>query len=52
MVRWQGVDIQNRLVDYQRLVGYIPEEPRLYTYLTAVEYLELVGGLRDILAPP
>ena len=26
----------------------MPEEPRLYSYLTAVEYLELVGGLHDI----
>lgn len=48
VVRWCGTDIRAQLLDYQRLVGYIPEEPRLYTYLTAVEYLELVGGLRDI----
>ena len=27
---------------------YVPEEPRLYSYLTAAEYLELVGGLRDL----
>ena len=26
----------------------MPEEPKLYGYLTAVEYLELVGGLHDI----
>jgi ABC-2 type transport system ATP-binding protein len=42
------VDIQQQLLEYQRLVGYVPEEPRLYTYLTAPEYLELVGGLRDV----
>jgi ABC-2 type transport system ATP-binding protein len=51
VVRWRGTDIREQLLDYQRLVGYIPEEPRLYTYLTAVEYLELVGGLRDIPRP-
>ena len=45
---WRGIDIQDQLLAYQRLVGYVPEEPRLYAYLTAVEYLELVGGLRDI----
>ena len=47
-VRWDGVNIQQQLLAYQALVGYVPEEPRLYTYLNATEYLELVGGLRDI----
>lgn len=48
LVRWQGADIQPRLLEYQRLVGYVPEEPRLYPYLTAIEYLELLGGLRGL----
>jgi len=48
LIRWRGVDIQQQLLDYQRIVGYVPEEPRLYAYLKAPEYLELVGGLRDI----
>ena len=47
-IRWQGEDIQPQLLDYQRLVGYVPEEPRLYAYLKAPEYLELVGGLHGI----
>lgn len=50
-VRWRGVNIHEQLRDYQRLFGYVPEEPRLYTYLTASEYLELIGGLRDIEVP-
>ncbi len=48
VIRWNGTDIQDQLLSYQHLVGYVPEEPRLYGYLTAIEYLELVGGLRDI----
>jgi ABC-2 type transport system ATP-binding protein len=48
VVRWRGDDIQRQLKDYQALVGYVPEEPRLYAYLTATEYLELIGGLRDL----
>ena len=48
LIRWNGADIQPGLRDFQRLVGYVPEEPRLYSYLTAIEYLELVGGLHDI----
>ena len=47
-VRWRGVDIHDQLLAYQALVGYVPEEPRLYPYLTAIEYLELIGGLRDL----
>ena len=47
-IRWRGIDIQQQLLAYQTIVGYIPEEPRLYTYLSAPEYLELVGGLRGI----
>lgn len=47
-ILWRGRDIQQQLLEYQRVVGYVPEEPRLYAYLTAPEYLELVGGLRDL----
>ena len=50
-VRWQGVDISQQLLAYRALVGYVPEEPRLYPYLTAVEHLELVGGLRGLDGP-
>jgi ABC-2 type transport system ATP-binding protein len=48
VVRWRGTDIHQQLRDYQRIFGYVPEEPRLYHYLTASEYLELIGGLREI----
>jgi ABC-2 type transport system ATP-binding protein len=48
VVSWQGVDIHQQLVAYQSLLGYVPEEPRLYAYLSAPEYLRLVGDLRDI----
>jgi ABC-2 type transport system ATP-binding protein len=33
---------------YKRRIGYVPEEPYLYTHLTALEYLALVGGLRGM----
>jgi ABC-2 type transport system ATP-binding protein len=49
-ILWRGTSIGDQLLEYQAIVGYVPEEPKLYTYLTAVEYLELVGGLRHI--PP
>ena len=52
VIRWRGEDIHRQLREYQRAFGYVPEEPRLYNYLTATEYLELVGGLRGIAATP
>ena len=47
-VTWKGANIHDQLVAYQARLGYVPEEPRLYAYLSAPEYLRLVGGLRDI----
>ena len=47
-VTWRGVDLQPQILDYQARLGYVPEEPKIYAYLTAPEYLELVGGLRGI----
>jgi ABC-2 type transport system ATP-binding protein len=35
-------------VAFRRQLGYVPEEPYLYTHLTAFEYLRLVGRLRNI----
>lgn len=47
-VLWQGRSIFSDLPAYRRRLGYVPEEPFLYTHLTAPEYLRLVGGLRDL----
>jgi len=35
-------------IAFKRRIGYVPEEPYLYTHLTATEYLTLVGRLRGI----
>jgi ABC-2 type transport system ATP-binding protein len=35
-------------IAYRRRIGYVPEEPYLYTHLTAIEYLTLVGRLRGM----
>src|SRR5438876_3369104 len=39
-------------VAYKQRIGYVPEEPYLYTHLTASEYLTLVGRLRGIPQAP
>jgi ABC-2 type transport system ATP-binding protein len=38
-------------VDAQRRLGYLPESPYFYEYLTAAEFLDLVGALFDLPAP-
>ena len=43
-----GQSLADDPVAYKRSIGYVPEEPHLYTQLTAAEYLELVGRLRGI----
>ncbi len=46
MVLYNGQDIQKDLIGYKSLLGYVPEEPHLYSYLTGWEYLRLIGELR------
>ncbi len=43
-----GVDIRDDLVAFKRRLGYVPEEAILYSYLTGLEYLELIGCLRGM----
>ncbi len=43
-----GADIFSNLSAYKAQIGYVPEEPHLYSYLTGPEYLRLVGRLRGI----
>ncbi len=43
-----GRDCHADAVALKRDVGYLPDEPFLYPYLTGLETLELVGGLHGI----
>jgi ABC-2 type transport system ATP-binding protein len=43
-----GLRMSDDPVAYKRRIGYVPEEPHLYTHLTATEYLMLVGRLRGL----
>lgn len=47
-VLFDGKDIRQDLVAYRKVLGYVPEEAHLYTYLSALEYLQLVGRLRGM----
>jgi ABC-2 type transport system ATP-binding protein len=46
LVRIDGRDALDDLPSYKAMIGYVPEEPHLYSYLTGPEYLQLIGRLR------
>ena len=48
VVSFKGRDISADLVAYRQRLGYVPEEPALYGYLSGREYLELVAQLRAL----
>ncbi len=47
-VLFAGSPISEDLVQYRSNLGYIPEEAHLYTHLSGLEYLTLVGRLRKL----
>jgi ABC-2 type transport system ATP-binding protein len=47
-VLFDGGDIHANLAAYRKQLGYVPEEPNLYPFLSGREYLEMVGTLRGI----
>ncbi len=40
-----GLDVQKNPVDVKRLVGYVPESPNIYEFLTGIEYLDFIGDI-------
>jgi ABC-2 type transport system ATP-binding protein len=47
-ILFQGKLIQDDLIAYKRRMGYVPEEPHLYTHLSGTEYLTMVAQLRNL----
>lgn len=45
-VRFQGRDVREDMISFRADFGYVPEDAHLYTYLSGLEYLQLVGRLR------
>ncbi len=44
--------IESDLMAYKQRLGYVPEEPHLYGHLSGLEYLVMVGQLRNLAAAP
>ena len=47
-VLFEGESIRTNLKGYRAAFGYVPEEAHVYTHLSALEYLQLVGRLRSL----
>jgi ABC-2 type transport system ATP-binding protein len=47
-----GEPIQRDLIAYKQRMGYVPEEPHLYAHLSGLEYLVMVGMLRNLPRKP
>jgi ABC-2 type transport system ATP-binding protein len=43
-----GVDVQKDPVTVKQMVGYVPESPRLYEFLTGIEYLDFIGDVYGV----
>jgi len=43
-----GADVRRDLIGFRRNLGYVPEEAYVYPSLTGMEYLQLIGRLREL----
>jgi ABC-2 type transport system ATP-binding protein len=50
-VLFDGREVRLDPLEFRRRLGYVPEEPHLYPFLSGREHLELVGRLREMPAP-
>src|SRR3978361_859628 len=47
-VFFAGRNIHDDLAGFRAQLGYVPEEAHVYTHLSGLEYLQLVGRLRGL----
>src|ERR1700722_161022 len=47
-ILFEGRPIKQDLMAYRQRMGYVPEEPHLYTHLSGLEYLVMVAQLRNM----
>jgi ABC-2 type transport system ATP-binding protein len=40
-----GMDVLSNPMDVKKIVGYVPESPRLYDFLTGLEYLDFIADV-------
>ncbi len=47
-ILFDGVSVSEDPIVWRRRIGYVPEEPHLYTHLSGLEYLLMVAQLRSL----
>ena len=47
-ILFESVPIQGDSIAYRQRMGYVPEEPYLYSHLSGLEFLNMVAQLRDL----
>jgi ABC-2 type transport system ATP-binding protein len=47
-ILFNGEPIQRDLIAWKQRMGYVPEDPHLYSHLSGLEYLGMVGQLRNL----
>jgi ABC-2 type transport system ATP-binding protein len=47
-ILFDGRNVKEDPVAYKRRIGYVPEIPQLYPFLSGLEYLQLIGRLRSL----
>jgi len=47
-ILFRGEPVRRDWIAFKQRLGYVPEEPHLYSHLTGLEYLEMVGQLRGL----
>lgn len=47
-ILFDGEPIRHDPIAHKRRLGYVPEEPYLYSHLSGLEYLTMVGQLREL----
>ncbi len=47
-ILFDGEPIRRDPIAHKRRLGYVPEEPYLYSHLSGLEYLTMVGQLREL----
>lgn len=45
-----GIPVEQDPVAVKRMIGYVPEAPRLYEFLTGIEYLDFIGDVYGMAA--
>ena len=47
-IKVEGIDVQKKPLEVRHITGYVPESPRIYEFLTAIEYLDFVADIQKM----